>query len=100
MRFEFHPQALTEYEAAAGHYAARRAGLEREFIESVEQAIDQIVRSPRTWRIFEDDIRRCLTRVFPYAVLYSIEAEMILIVAVMHSHREPGYWRERVAGRN
>ena len=96
MKFEFHPQALIEYEQAAGYYAGHRAGLEREFINAVEHAIDQILRAPHTWRKFEDDVRRCLTRVFPYAVLYSIEPDAILIIAVMHNRREPGYWRERI----
>lgn len=34
-------------------------------------------------------------RVFPYAILYSIEADYVLIMAVMHCHREPGYWKNR-----
>jgi hypothetical protein len=37
-----------------------------------------------------------LTRVFPYAVLYTIELDYVLIIAVMHTHREPGYWRRRL----
>jgi hypothetical protein len=42
----------------------------------VESAIDRIAEAPKRWRLFEEDIRRCLVRVFPYAVLYSIEAEL------------------------
>ena len=34
---------------------------------------------------------------FPYAVLYSTEPQYILILAVMHHRREPGYWRDRIA---
>ena len=40
--------------------------------------------------------RGCLTYLFPYAILYTIEDNFILIVAVMHFSREPGYWRERI----
>lgn len=32
---------------------------------------------------------------FPYAVLYTIEVDYILLIAVMHCHREPGYWSRR-----
>lgn len=39
----------------------------------------------------DEDVRRCLTHVFPYGVLYTIEADFILVVAVMHCSREPGY---------
>lgn len=71
MRFEFHPEALAEYEEAAHYYAGCQEGLELRFIASVESAIRQIVDSPTRWRLFEQDVRRCLTKVFPYAVLYT-----------------------------
>ena len=96
MRYEFHPEALAEYEAAARYYAACQEGLELRFIAAVESAISRILESPERWRVFEDDVRRVLTHVFPYGVLYTIEPEYVLIVAVMHCSREPGYWRHRV----
>ena len=96
MKFRFHPEALAEYEDAARYYLECQRGLELRFIECVERAIRQIVQTPERWRIFEADIRRCLTKVFPYAVLYTIENEHILIVAVMHCHREPGDWSRRI----
>jgi hypothetical protein len=55
-----------------------------------------IIEKPEQWKLLEKDVRRCLTRVFPYAVLYTIEPDYILIVAVMHCHREPGYWKKRI----
>lgn len=96
MRFEFHPDALVEYEDAARFYAGCQIGLELRFISSVEHVIHLIVEKPERWPELDEDIRRCLTRVFPYAVLYSIESDFVLIIAVMHSHREPGYWRKRI----
>ena len=53
--------------------------------------------SPTRWRILDEDVRRCLTPVFPYGVLYTIEPDFVLIVAVMHCSREPGYWKGRIA---
>ena len=96
MRYEFQPEALEEYEEAARYFAERQAGLELRFIESVENAIVRILESPHAWRVFDGEIRRCLTHVFPYAVLYTVEPEYVLIIAVMHCSREPGYWRHRV----
>lgn len=96
MRYEFHPDALAEYMNAALYYASCQAGLEQRFIAAVEHAIQLISESPERWRIIDEDIRRCLTKVFPYAVLYTIEADYILIIAVMHCNREPGYWRNRL----
>jgi hypothetical protein len=46
MKFQFHPEALAEYEAAANYYAERQRGLELRFIESVERAIQQVIEAP------------------------------------------------------
>jgi toxin ParE1/3/4 len=96
VRWGFHPEALAEYQAATLYYAARDPALARRFVEAVEDAIRRILEAPAAWRVLDDDVRRCLTRVFPYGVLYTIEPDFILIVAVMHSSREPGYWKQRI----
>lgn len=97
MRFEFHPEALAEYKHAARFYAECQDGLELRFIASVETAIRSILIDPQRRFVLEEGIRRCLTKVFPYAVLYSIETDYILIIAVMHCHREPSCWRNRIS---
>ncbi len=99
MRYEFHPEALDEYEKAARFYASRQKGLELRFIECVETAFRKISEEPARFRFFEQDVRRCLAHVFPYAVLYTIESDYVLIIAVMHCSREPGYWRHRIETR-
>lgn len=95
MRVEFHPEALAEFRAAAEYYEQQQTGLGERFANAVEMAVAHVVAAPTSWRVIEDDIRRCLTKVFPYAVLYSIELDHVLVVAVMHCRREPGYWRNR-----
>ena len=96
MRHEFHPEALEEYEQAALYYAERDPQLARRFIEAVEEAIQQILESPTRWRVIDADVRRFLTRIFPFGVLYTIEPDFVLIVAIMHCSREPGYWKQRL----
>lgn len=95
MKYGFHPEALAEYEGAALYYAARDPRVALRFIQAVEDAVRRIRAAPTRWRVVEEDIRRCLVRVFPYAVLYTIEQDRVLIVAVMHCSREPGYWKAR-----
>ncbi|MDA1107849.1 MAG: type II toxin-antitoxin system RelE/ParE family toxin [Proteobacteria bacterium] len=96
MRLEFHPQALAEFEQAALYYEEHQPGLGFRFYASVEAALQSIVEAPVQWPILNQDIRRCLTRIFPYAVLYTVEPEYVLVVAVMHCHRKPGYWLARI----
>ncbi|HIP58812.1 MAG TPA: hypothetical protein EYH01_00115 [Campylobacterales bacterium] len=40
--------------------------------------------------------RRCLVNRFPFGLVYRIEGDTIVIVAVMHLSRKPDYWYSRV----
>ena len=97
MNWDFHPDALAEYEAAARYYAAIDEELQLRFIQSIEESIESILESPGRWRVLDEGIRRYVVHVFPYGVLYTIENGDLLIVAVMHFSREPGYWNDRVS---
>lgn len=92
----FHPEARREYLAAVSYYEQRRLGLGSKFTLEVETAIARILDAPMRWPLVEQDVHRCLTHKFPYGILYTIERDCILIVAVMHCSREPGYWKERL----
>lgn len=96
MRHAFHPEAADEFAEAIRFYKNRGANLGHRFSREVQATIRQVVTTPDRWRVLEEDVRRCLVRVFPYLVLYTIEADFILIIAVMHGKREPGYWKHRL----
>ena len=96
MNYKFHPDALKEYRETALWYSNRERTLALRFTKSIEETIRRIVANPERWRVVDEDVRRCLTPIFPFAVLYTIEQDFILIVAVMHWSREPGYWRDRL----
>jgi toxin ParE1/3/4 len=94
----FDLDALAEYEEAACYYAAQQSGLDSRFIASIEDAIALICEAPERWRLFAgSEVRRAFARVFPYSILYSVEPDHILIIAVAHYSREPGYWRPRLS---
>ncbi|HEY9625682.1 MAG TPA: type II toxin-antitoxin system RelE/ParE family toxin [Coleofasciculaceae cyanobacterium] len=95
MKYVFHPEALAEYAEAVQYYTQQRTEVAQAFIDAVENAVYRIRESPTRWQIIDEDIRRCLTQKFPYGVLYTIEPDSILILAVMHCSREPGYWKNR-----
>ena len=63
----------------------------------MEETVELILGDPLRWRPFDEDVRRCLTRDFPYGILYTIEPDYVLIVAVAHCSREPEYWKHRLS---
>ena len=58
--------------------------------------IAEIRALPERFRAYDPPARRNLARSFPYAVVYLAEPDRVWIVAVMHLHRVPDYWRERL----
>lgn len=95
MRYVFHPEALSEYAEAVQYYTEQRVEIAQVFINAIEDTVYRIRESPARYPAIDEDVRRCMARKFPYGVLYTIEQDYILIVAIMHCSREPGYWRSR-----
>lgn len=92
--------ARVEIIEAAEHYEAERAGLGSEFRLAVEQAIDQISESPKLFARYEGcrtrhEYRRVVLKRFPYVIIYHIGSNDIVVVAVTHGARKPGYWERR-----
>ena len=96
MNYAFHPEARLEYREAAAFYEARRPGLGAAFTCEIEAVIQQILGAPDRCRFIEQDVRRCFAHIFPYGIVYTVESDFILIIAVAHGSRKPGYWRERL----
>jgi len=95
MTFSFHPEAEKEFLEAINYYENRERGLGYDFAIEVFATIQNIVIYPTAWPALEEGVRRCLVHRFPYGVIYSIEQEEIFLLAVMHLHRHPDYWKNR-----
>jgi hypothetical protein len=96
MSIAFLPEADQEMTEAALYYQSQAIGLGMDYLFEVEHAVHSIETSPYTWPILQGDLRRRLIRRFPYGVLYKIESEEIIIVAIAHLRKKPGYWKKRV----
>ena len=60
-----------------------------------DRAVEAISSNPERWPQVEENTQQYLLRRFPYAVIYRARAERVLVVAVAHMRRRPGYWRGR-----
>jgi len=93
---KIHPEALEEYNQAAADYAGIYPELGKRFYGEIRRLIAEIQRSPSLYRHFDGVFQRHFSTAFPYSVIYVQETECIHIIAVMHMHRKPGYWKHRV----
>ncbi len=92
---EYLEQALIDAEAAARWYAARSPTAAIRFSAELDDAEAAILERPEAWPRADQGTRRYLLRRFPFSVVYRIERSRILIVAVAHGRRRPGYWKNR-----
>ncbi len=92
----FHPEAEAEMMSAAMFYETQQKDLGKRFLASVQDALNRIQVNPLLYQEIEDGVRRCLTMTFPFGVVFRIMPDQYVIIAVMHLHRDPGYWKNRV----
>lgn len=98
LELEYLEEAVVEAAAVAEWYASRSATAAAGFEAELNDAEAAIRRLPNAWPPYDHGTRRYLLRRYPYGIIYRVEATHILIVAIAHGHRRPGYWRHRMGG--
>jgi plasmid stabilization system protein ParE len=99
MNVQFLEPAQAEFTGAVNYYNAQTEGLGFEFSDEVQAAIVRIIEYPEAWPLVSKRTRRCRTMRFPYGIIYQVRSNILLIIAVMHLHREPQSWRTRIPKR-
>ena len=93
MNVEFLSIAEEEFADAVNYYNNQSEGLGYEFALEVKRSIERIIQYPEAWTPLSPRTRRCRTNRFPYSLVYQIRSNVLLIIAVMHLHREPRTWK-------
>lgn len=92
----FHPEAEKEMVNTARWYESQQQDLGKRFLLAVQDALHRIELHPELYTVVGGDVRRCCTKTFPFGILFRIKTEYIAIMAVMHLHRDPDYWKNRI----
>lgn len=95
-RYRFLSPAEEEMTEAALFYESSSVGLGSDFLDDVQRAIERVADYPHSGESIHSSLRRTLLHRFPFSLIYVAERHGILIVAVAHHGRAPGYWRSRV----
>ena len=95
-RILFHPLAAREYCAARSWYADRSLGAAERFLVSVDRAVDRVAADYEALPRLVGPYRWARVGRFPYVLIVRARSEkIIVVVAVAHAKRRPGYWRKR-----
>jgi len=88
--------AQRELDDAVAWYNEQAAGLGQEFLDELDRVVRRAVTFPMSCPEIEPGVRRCLLPRFPYGLIYGVDGETLVVVAVAHLHREPRYWVDRI----
>ena len=94
--YRFLAPAEEEMTEASLFYEVASAGLGSDFFDDVQRVIDTLRAHPALGTPIGRGLRRALLHRFPFSLIYSVETDEILVVAVAHQKRRPGYWRDRI----
>lgn len=96
MTVRFLGLAQREVDDAVNWYNKQAAELGSEFLHELDRAVRRAVAFPLSNPEIAPALRRCLLARFPYGLVYGIDGETIVVVAVAHLHRKPRYWVDRL----
>jgi hypothetical protein len=88
--------AQIELDEGIIYYEEQVRGLGFEFLNEITDTFKRIKLNPDAWAPFSKRARKCLVHRFPYGIIYQIREYEILIIAIAHQHRKPGYWKDRM----
>jgi len=88
--------AKTEIVAAFEWYLDRSPAAAQDFLDAVGETMTIIQEAPLRHPVIRGRLRRVLLRRFPYAIYYKIFPSTISVVGVIHGHRHPATWLQRV----
>lgn len=94
-RLRLHRGAQADLEDAFQWHRAHSPRAARRLRAELRAALLRVRRHPKLWPKHESGVRRCKVLRFPFHVVYVEAGNHILVLAVAHGRRRPGYWLRR-----
>jgi toxin ParE1/3/4 len=95
-RYRFLEEAEAEFQDAIAYLDGQSAGLGDDFIDDLESAVGHVLQYPESGSPVARHVRKWALRRFPYNLLYVVEPDEVLVLAIAAHKRRPNYWRKRL----
>jgi plasmid stabilization system protein ParE len=92
---DFRAEAERDVFDAALWYEQERAGLGFRFETEVALVLERLADNPLQFPALERGIRRAQVDIFPYAVFFRVDDDIVTVLGVLHLHRHPNAWKRR-----
>jgi plasmid stabilization system protein ParE len=81
---------------ASDWYDARDKGLGDTFLRAFDAATDSILRNPMQYQFIFANARRVGLGKFPYALIYTVTDDEVIVLSCMHTSRDPRRWQSQL----
>jgi len=95
MKIKYLPGAQDDYQGAVDYYDLVDFEIGDLFILEVEGAERRLLEFPEIGSSVDHIHRKLFFDKFPYSLIYRIEPDVVLIIAIAHSKRKPDFWQNR-----
>jgi toxin ParE1/3/4 len=89
------PWAIDDAREAHGYLLERDERLADEFQRRVTDALRALSETAHQYPLREDSIRRYPLKKFPHGIMYELQGDRVIVYAVAHPKRQPGFWKKR-----
>jgi plasmid stabilization system protein ParE len=96
MKVRHHEAAEQELLSEIGYLELRGESLGRRFFAEILRGEDFLAQFPQAASEVLPGVRKYRLRKFRYSLIYTIEQDAVVILAVAHQSRRPGYWMARI----
>ncbi|GGW90442.1 plasmid stabilization system protein ParE [Salegentibacter mishustinae] len=80
--------AQLDLKSAIDWYESKQFGLGKRFLNDFENTLIQIQSNPYIFQL-ENNSRNALLDIFPYLVIFEIDYQEIIILAIFNTHQNP-----------
>jgi plasmid stabilization system protein ParE len=93
---DFLSGARRDFDESFDWYSERSTQAAVRFANAVDAALTQIATNPTCVASPDGVHREFPVKEFPFRIVYRLIENRVLVVAIAHVKRRPGYWNERV----
>lgn len=94
-RLAIRAPARSDIRSARSWYENHTQGLGIRFGDELAVVILSIGQQPLIYPVIYRDVRRAMTRHFPYSVYFVVKGQRVAVLRVLHHARDPHEWPAR-----
>jgi len=95
MNIKLHPKAQEDLKEALSHYSRIDLKLEKKFIHYLDLTFSKILDFPNLYQYETKTSQKVLMDNFPYIIIYEQYENIIMILAIFHTSRNPKSLQDR-----